>query len=505
MPPARASGARRIRASATARDARAERLFTLPVLVESRDGYRNLCRLVTTDEAARAERGRGADARRSRRPRRRARRARRAHGDRRRAVRRRRPRRSPRRHVRRAERLRRAAAPPAARRGMRTTMRCAISPRAFHLPVVATNGVRFAEPADRPLYDVLTCIRHKTTLERAGRRLTCERRALPEDAGGDGAAVRRPAGGDRRHRRARRSPRLHDGRSRLPLSRVSGAGRARRWRRSCGRSRRRARASATGRIDDRAAAADRARAGSDREARSRRLLPDRLGHRELLPPAATSSCRDADRRPTAPSATASASPRSIRSAWTCCSSGFSRRSAASGRTSISICRAAIGASASSSTSTRSTASSAPAMTANVITYRGRSAAREVGKALSLEPRQIDRLAKVMNHFEWVDPKETLERNLREVGHRRPASDDSAVRPALAADPGSAAPSRPAFRRHGDLPGPARRGRAARKREHARPRRHPVGQGRLRRHGDRQGRSARPRHDGGAAGCAGAGE
>jgi error-prone DNA polymerase len=56
-----------------------------------------------------------------------------------------------------------------------------------------------------------------------------------------------------------------------------------------------------------------------------------------------------------------------------------------------------------------------AMTANVITYRGRSAAREVGKVLSLEPEQIDRLAKVMNHFEWVDPKDTLERKLREVG------------------------------------------------------------------------------------------
>jgi error-prone DNA polymerase len=56
-----------------------------------------------------------------------------------------------------------------------------------------------------------------------------------------------------------------------------------------------------------------------------------------------------------------------------------------------------------------------AMTANVITYRGRSAAREVGKALSLEPVQIDRLAKVMNHFEWVDPNDSLDRNLREVG------------------------------------------------------------------------------------------
>ena len=56
-----------------------------------------------------------------------------------------------------------------------------------------------------------------------------------------------------------------------------------------------------------------------------------------------------------------------------------------------------------------------AMTANVITYRGRSAAREVGKVLSIEPDQIDRLAKVLNHFEWVDPQDTLERHLREVG------------------------------------------------------------------------------------------
>lgn len=44
---------------------------------------------------------------------------------------------------------------------------------AFHVPLIATNGVRFAETSARPLYDVLTCIRHKTTLERAGRRLSC--------------------------------------------------------------------------------------------------------------------------------------------------------------------------------------------------------------------------------------------------------------------------------------------------------------------------------------------
>jgi error-prone DNA polymerase len=56
-----------------------------------------------------------------------------------------------------------------------------------------------------------------------------------------------------------------------------------------------------------------------------------------------------------------------------------------------------------------------AMTANVITYRGRSAAREVGKALGFEPLQIDRLAKVMNHFEFTDPADTLPRHLATVG------------------------------------------------------------------------------------------
>jgi error-prone DNA polymerase len=56
-----------------------------------------------------------------------------------------------------------------------------------------------------------------------------------------------------------------------------------------------------------------------------------------------------------------------------------------------------------------------AMTANVITYRGRSAAREVGKTLGIDPEQIDRLAKVMNNFEWKDPGESLARDLRDTG------------------------------------------------------------------------------------------
>src|SRR5262249_21452389 len=56
-----------------------------------------------------------------------------------------------------------------------------------------------------------------------------------------------------------------------------------------------------------------------------------------------------------------------------------------------------------------------AMTANVITYRSRSAAREVGKALSLRDDEIDRLAKVMNNFEFTDPSDTLERNMTQAG------------------------------------------------------------------------------------------
>jgi error-prone DNA polymerase len=42
---------------------------------------------------------------------------------------------------------------------------------AFRVPVVATGGVRFATPAERPLVDVLTCVQHRTTLRAAGRRL----------------------------------------------------------------------------------------------------------------------------------------------------------------------------------------------------------------------------------------------------------------------------------------------------------------------------------------------
>jgi error-prone DNA polymerase len=43
--------------------------------------------------------------------------------------------------------------------------------RSFNLPVLATNGVRYAKAYDREIFDVFTAIRHHTQLDRAGRLL----------------------------------------------------------------------------------------------------------------------------------------------------------------------------------------------------------------------------------------------------------------------------------------------------------------------------------------------
>ena len=56
-----------------------------------------------------------------------------------------------------------------------------------------------------------------------------------------------------------------------------------------------------------------------------------------------------------------------------------------------------------------------AMTANVITYRGRSAVRDTGKVLGFDEQEIARLASQINAFEWRDPKDSLERRFRDQG------------------------------------------------------------------------------------------
>jgi error-prone DNA polymerase len=56
-----------------------------------------------------------------------------------------------------------------------------------------------------------------------------------------------------------------------------------------------------------------------------------------------------------------------------------------------------------------------AMTANVITYRTRSAVREVGKALGFSLEQVDRLSKLLRRFEFRDGSDDLAQQLRAGG------------------------------------------------------------------------------------------
>jgi DNA polymerase III alpha subunit len=291
---------------------------------------------------------------------------------------------------------------------------------AFHLPVVATNGVRFAEPIDRPLYDVLTCIRHKTTLAHAGRRLTwnAERYLKPPDAMARLFNDQPAAIAGTRELADRLEYTMADLGYRFPdypvpagetmssfLRKLTHAGARERYR----------------------PYHDRARRQVERELDLIEKL-DLAGY-FLIVWDIVNYCRQHDilvqgRGSAANSAVCyslgitAVDPVGMdllferflseeRGEWPDIDldlpSGDRRERV------IQHVYEKYGQIGAAPEEPRA------AMTANVITYRGRSAAREVGKVLSLEPAQIDRLAKVMNHFEWVDPKETLERNLREVG------------------------------------------------------------------------------------------
>ena len=56
-----------------------------------------------------------------------------------------------------------------------------------------------------------------------------------------------------------------------------------------------------------------------------------------------------------------------------------------------------------------------AMTANVISYRGRSAAREVGKALGFDEEQLSRLSGLVGHWEWRGANDTMARHFEQAG------------------------------------------------------------------------------------------
>ncbi len=56
-----------------------------------------------------------------------------------------------------------------------------------------------------------------------------------------------------------------------------------------------------------------------------------------------------------------------------------------------------------------------AMTANVITYRGKSASREAGKALGFDADTLNRLTGLVGSWEWKGPNDTLEQSFRTAG------------------------------------------------------------------------------------------
>jgi error-prone DNA polymerase len=56
-----------------------------------------------------------------------------------------------------------------------------------------------------------------------------------------------------------------------------------------------------------------------------------------------------------------------------------------------------------------------AMTANVITYRGRLAAREVGKVFGFDTETLNRLSGLVGNFEWRGPNDTLDRHFMAAG------------------------------------------------------------------------------------------
>ena len=284
---------------------------------------------------------------------------------------------------------------------------------AFHVPIVATNGVRFTEPAARPLYDVLTCIRHKTTIERAGRRLTCnaerylkspsQMAALFADLPEAIAASRDLA--DRLQftmadlgYRFPEYP-VPDGESMASfLRRITFAGARERYRPLEPRHTRQLERELTliekldlagyflivwdivnfcrqhgVLVQGRGSAANSAVCYSLGITAVDPIGMDLLFERFLSEergewPDIDLDLPSGDRR-----------ERVIQHVY----EKYGRLGAA--------------------------------MTANVITYRGRSAAREVGKVLGLDAPQVDILAKIMNQFEWIDPKETLDRNLRDAG------------------------------------------------------------------------------------------
>jgi error-prone DNA polymerase len=285
--------------------------------------------------------------------------------------------------------------------------------RAFRVPLVATNGVRFATPADRPLFDVLTCVRHHTTLDEAGRRLArnAERYLKSPEVMADLFADRPDALSGAEALAERLEYTMADLGYRFPVYPVPPGETTASFLRHVAEA---------GARDRYRPYHDKARAQMTRELDLIEKL-DLAGY-FLIVWDIVNYCRQQNilvqgRGSAANSAVCyslgitAVDPIRMellferflseeRGEWPDIDldlpSGDRRERVIQH---VYEKYGQLGA----------------AMTANVITYRSRSAAREVGKALSLDEARIDRLAKVMNHFEFTDPNDTLARNMEAAG------------------------------------------------------------------------------------------
>ena len=284
---------------------------------------------------------------------------------------------------------------------------------AFHVPVVATNGVRFAHPGERPLYDVLTCIRHKTTLESAGRRLSRNSERYLKSPATMAALFRDvPAA-------VHATRELAD---RLEFTMANLGYRFPDYPVPSGETQ-----NSFLRTMTEVGARERYRPFTERAARQIARELDVIEKLELagyflIVWDIVNFCRQQGilvqgRGSAANSAVCyslgitAVDPIGMdllferflseeRGEWPDIDldlpSGDRRERV------IQYVYERYGR-------------HGAGMTANVITYRGRSAAREVGKALGLDAERVDRLAKVMNHFEWIDPNDTIARPLADAG------------------------------------------------------------------------------------------
>src|SRR6185436_9305132 len=284
---------------------------------------------------------------------------------------------------------------------------------AFHVPVLATNGVRFASPADRPLFDVLTCIHHHTDLASAGRRLApnAERYLKPPETIDALFADRPRAVAESRALADRLQFTMADLGYRFPRYPVPDGETQASFLRQM---------TEVGARDRYRPYHDRARAQIARELDLIETL-DLAGY-FLIVWDIVNFCRQHDILVQGRGSAANSA--------VCYSLGitavdpvgmdllFERFLSAergewpdidldlpSGDRRELVIQHVY----------EKYGRHGAAMTANVITYRGRSAAREIGKTLGFDAGQVDRLAKVMNHFEFTDPSDSLPRHLASVG------------------------------------------------------------------------------------------